>query len=181
MRKERITQKTKAHNSEGPRAKSARSHARSRARRTEPTGQIFVIMALCMVALLGLVGLSTDVGYMYFQHQALQNDVDSAVTSGASYLPDNSAQAVSTAKTYAKNNGVADSEITSTTVAPNDLSLSMTLTRSVSLFFSKVLGINTARIAVTATSGVPFSPNTIGGPNAPAGSRSGNGSSVGAA
>ena len=142
-------------------------------------GQMLVIMALVMVGLLAVVALSADAGWIYFEWQFLQRADDAAVAAGANYLPDNSSLATSTASTYAQKNGILAGEIVSDSVAPGNQSISMQITRKVPLFFANVIGLKQATLTVNSSAGVPYNPSTIGGPGAPAGSRSGSGSSIG--
>lgn len=149
----------------------------SRLARRKPKGQMLVIMALVMVGLLAVVALSVDVGWLYFEWQLLQRADDAAVTSGAYYLPDDSALAKTTASTYAEDNGILATEIASNTVAAGNQSISMQISRKVPLFFAGVIGLKNATLTVNSTAGVPYNPSSIG--VTPAGVQTGVGSSVG--
>jgi hypothetical protein len=54
--------------------------------RERQEGAVLIIVALSMVALLGVAALAVDVGYMYSTHNELQNVADAAALAGARYL-----------------------------------------------------------------------------------------------
>jgi Flp pilus assembly protein TadG len=116
--------------------------------------QIVVIMALVVATLIGTVALGTDVGVLYYNWGLLQKAADAAVLAGASYLPADSANAVSVADSFAAQNGIAASEITSTTVAPNQMSITVQLVRTVPYYFAKVIGISSGLVTAQATAGL---------------------------
>jgi len=62
---------------------------RWRAPRPAPAGQVTVLMALFITALLGAAALSVDLGYAYVQHRRMQNLADSAATAGTLALEKN--------------------------------------------------------------------------------------------
>ena len=124
-------------------------------------GQTFVIVALMVPALLASVALGTDVAVFYFNWVQLQKAADSAVLAGANYLPDNPTQAQTTANTLAQNNGVKASEIVSTIVAADNLSISIKLTRTVPYFLARAIGLTTGMVSTSATAGPQFPPSTV--------------------
>jgi hypothetical protein len=124
-------------------------------------GQTFVIGAVAAVVLVGAVSLGTDVAVRYFNRVQLQKAADAAALAGANWLPDNPSQATTTANQYAQNNGIKAAEITSTSVTPDDLSLSISLQRNVPYYFARVFGLTSANIAVAATAEAPYAPTTV--------------------
>ena len=66
-------------------------------------GQILPVVALALVALLGVTAFSIDVGYAYYAKRQLQSAVDAAALAGAQDLP-SSTLAPATALTYFKDN-----------------------------------------------------------------------------
>jgi len=84
------------------------------------SSQIIPVLAAALPALLGAIALVSDVGLLYYNWVLLQKAADSAAVAGASYLPGNPAQAISTAQSYVTQNGVALTEIASTVVSPDD-------------------------------------------------------------
>jgi hypothetical protein len=124
-------------------------------------GQTLVIVALMLPALLGALALGTDVAVFYFNWVQLQKAADSAALAGANYLPDNPTQATSTANQLAQNNGIKASEILSTTVAADDLSISIRLQRTVPYYVARVLGLTNGVVATSATAAPQFPPTTM--------------------
>jgi Flp pilus assembly protein TadG len=124
-------------------------------------GQTLVVISLVMPVLLGAIALGTDVAIFYYNWVQLQKAADASVLAGANYLPDNSAQAITTAKQFAQSDGIAAGEISSTTVSSDDLSLTINLTRTVPYYFAKVLGLSNGTVAVTATASPQYAPSTV--------------------
>ena len=118
------------------------------------TGQIAVVMALATAALLGAMALSTDVGLLYYNWGRLQNAADAAVLAGATCLPSNPTVAVSTANSFAAQNGIKRKEMISTTVSADDMSITMQLTRTVPYYFALVIGLSAGRVTANATAGL---------------------------
>ncbi len=120
--------------------------------------QVAVITTLILTALIGAAGLGADIGLRYYNWLQLQKAADAAVIAGANYLPSDTADAIATANSYAFQNGVARSEILSTDVAPNGMSITMLVSRTVPYFFTRVLGLTNAPVKAAATAGLQ--PNT---------------------
>jgi Flp pilus assembly protein TadG len=129
--------------------------------RRRSSGQTVVIVALILPALLGAVALGTDVSVFYFNWVQLQKAADSAALAGANYLPDNPSQAQTTANQLAESNGVKASEIVSTAVAPDNLSISIKLQRTVPYYVAKVLGLTSGIVTTSATATPQFPPSTL--------------------
>ncbi len=125
------------------------------------SGQTVVLVALMLPVLLGAVALGTDVTIFYFNWVQLQKAADSAALAGANWLPDNASQATTTANQFAQSNGVKASEIVSTTVAADDLSISITLQRTVPYYLAKVLGLTNGIVTTSATAAPPSPPSTV--------------------
>jgi Flp pilus assembly protein TadG len=117
-------------------------------------GQMMPLLALLIPVLMGAVALGVDISIFYFNWGRLQNAADASALAGASYLPGNPTQAVSTAKTYAGLNGVAAGEITSVVTAAGNQSITVSLKRTVPYYFAKVLGLKSSPVAVAATASV---------------------------
>jgi len=128
---------------------------RSYTSRQWPTGQVLPLVAGIIAVLLGSIALGTDIFVHYYNWVQMQKAADSAVLAGANYLPDDPARSIATAQTFAESNGVTAAEITSTTVAVNDLSITMVVQRTVPYYFAKVLGMSNATLQVSATAGPP--------------------------
>jgi hypothetical protein len=141
------------------------SPAVSKVRRWWPSGQLAPLMAGVIAALIGSAALGSDVALHYFNWVQMQKAADSGVLAGANSLPDNPTQAVAVAQQFAEANGVAAAEITSTNVAPNDLSITMTVRRTVPYYFAKVLGLANGTLQVTAAAGPQPSTYAVGAPS----------------
>ena len=70
-------------------------------------GQALVLFAAGLVAFLGLVGMSVDVGRVMFTRTDLQKIADSGALAGAQDLPLSVVAATTSANTYASSNGEA--------------------------------------------------------------------------
>ena len=124
-------------------------------------GQMVVIVALIIPVLLGAISLGTDVAVFYFNWMQLQKAADAAALAGANYLPDNPSTAQSAATAYAESNGIKASEIIATSVASNDLSISVTLRRTVPYYFARTLGLSTGLVSTSATASPQYTPSTV--------------------
>ena len=122
--------------------------------RRSSKGQIIVLYAGVLVVLLGAIGLCTDAGVFYVHWQLLQRAADSAALAGATHLPSDTSTAQSGAVSIAEKNGILASEIVSTPVSANDLSITVNLSRTVPYYFARTLGLTTGVVSVSATAGV---------------------------
>jgi Flp pilus assembly protein TadG len=96
-------------------------------------GQILAVVALALVALLGISAFAIDVGYAYYAKRQLQSATDAAALAGAQDLP-NATTAVQTAKTYAADNtpsNLGSFAFTYTTACTNTAILATGCTASV--------------------------------------------------
>jgi hypothetical protein len=130
-----------------------------------PSGQVAPLVAGIVAVLLGVVALGTDISVHYYNWVQMQKAADSAVLAGANWLPDDPARSIATANTFAQSNSVKAAEIFSTTVAPNDLSITMVVKRTVPYYFARVLGMTTANLQVTATAAPQPPTSTVGAPS----------------
>lgn len=116
-------------------------------------GSVVVIVALCMVVLLGMTALVTDVGLIYLKESRLKAATDAAALAGAQELPYDSAKAVNTAVYYAGMNG-ADPDKVTATVAADNKSITVQGTAQLNLVFARVLGVETHQVGASSTAGV---------------------------
>jgi hypothetical protein len=140
----------------------------ARGRRRWSSGQVAPIVAGVIVVLVGAIALGTDIAVHYYNWVQLQKAADSGVLAGANSLPDNPTQAVTVAKQFAQLNGITAAEITSTTVAANNLSISMHVQRTVPYYFARVLGLTNGTLAAAATA-APQPPTSQVGSSYPPG------------
>ncbi len=127
-------------------------------------GQTLLIFTFAIVAIVGAMALGTDVTMLYYNSIQLQKASDAAASAGASYLPDNPSTAVTTAKSYALNNGIKSSEITSNSVGAGNTTITVQLQRTVPYYFARVLGLTTGTVTASATSGPQSPPSTVNAP-----------------
>jgi Flp pilus assembly protein TadG len=127
------------------------------------SGQIGVILTLAAATLIGAMALGSDVAVLYYNWMQLQKGADAAVLAGANYLPENASQAINTTNSYAAFNGIKSSEIVSTTVAPDNKSITILVSRTVPYLFARVLGLTTGLVKAASTASVPYVVTTVGG------------------
>jgi Flp pilus assembly protein TadG len=116
-------------------------------------GQAVVIIAIFMLALLGVAALVIDYGNVALQRRALQNSVDASALAGASSLAGGWTSGQQAAQSVYLLNGSSSDQVTyqqSTDFTSGD-SVTVSSTRSVPTFFAAVLGINSAKVSATAT------------------------------
>lgn len=120
-----------------------------------------VILALAAVGLIGIAALGIDVFCIYWNKNQLQGATDAAALAGATYFNNvtfigkNAAclyatDAQNAACTYALNDGVLASELTSVVANSSNESMTVSASRKVPALFAKVLGIQ--NFTVTAIS-----------------------------
>ena len=138
-------------------------------RRTDERGQVFVILAVTLVVLLGSAALVVDVGRAYLAKRHLQSSADAAATAGALELPD-PVEARNFALNYSGRDGARNDNdklpSVSATVTTKCLSFApcspvnavqVEQTTVVPTIFAKVLGIDHFTIRAKATACSPCS------------------------
>ena len=129
------------------------------------SGQVIVIFALLMVALMGMMSLVIDEGSVYEVRRHLQTVADSAALAGAHELPESPDNAVQKAIEYAAINGVtitADNVEIESTLAANDTIVVTAIDPDAPLYFAKVLGIESASVGASAKA-IIAAPEELGG------------------
>ena len=142
-----------------------RDHVKQRA--GDQKGQTIILVALMLIALLGIVGLAVDVGLVFARNSQLSAAVDAAVLAGVTevqILDQNSINVANLrAAQFLRSNNIpepvitaafsdpANSEIGSTIVGTTEYQI--TVTWPVDLFFLRVLGFQTTTLRKTATAG----------------------------
>jgi Flp pilus assembly protein TadG len=124
-------------------------------------GQVLILVATGMVALVGMAALVVDVGSWFRQQRATQSIVDAAALAGAQALPTDPASAITIAKDYGAKNGVAgeltDANISITSTYSTNDTITVTDSKPASFFFGGIfnaLGFNISRTA-SAMVGAP--------------------------
>ncbi len=119
-------------------------------------GQIIVVFALMLTALIGLVGIAIDVTFAWKSGLQIQRAADAAALAGVVYLPADVGTATLRADAIAQANGYTIGGKTSVTVEPNpanDHQLDVTITAPVQTFFVRLFGINNWTVSKTARAG----------------------------
>jgi hypothetical protein len=109
------------------------------------SGQAMILLAISFVVLCGMVGLAIDVGNITVQKGDLQNGTDAAALAGSQDLPGNPTAATASAIANATANG-----ITNPTIVIDQNSITVTSTKSVPMYFSKIFGTSSKNVTVKA-------------------------------
>jgi Flp pilus assembly protein TadG len=133
------------------------------ARLRREDGQVLVMTAVFMVALIGLAGIVLDIGSWFRQQRQQQTTVDAAALAGAQALPNDPTNANALASDFAsRNGGVAGATITiSSKYTPND-AVTVTKTDSASGLISHIFGVPTVQITTKATAIAEVPSSVIG-------------------
>ena len=120
---------------------------------TGEKGQIAVIAALILFAVMGMLVFVIDVGSVYQTRRDLQTIADSAVLAGVQELPENPALAVQIAVNYAalNNFNISSSDvIISATYVNNDTITVTAVNPNTKLYFAGIFGQNSATVGANA-------------------------------
>jgi Flp pilus assembly protein TadG len=135
--------------------------------RRDGDGQIIVIFALALVAIVGMVGLVLDGGSTYAQRRAMQNAADLAAYGAANQYLLNNDKTTSSAKadSISTANGFdpAAGATVTTSWASNDTLLTVDITAPHRNTFASVMGFGSWPVSVTATMQVGIPDKTLGG------------------
>lgn len=122
-----------------------------RSRQERERGQMLVIFALALVALVGMVGLIIDGGDSFLQRRDQQNVADAAAMA-AGYASVNGQDATAAAKTVAAANGYVDGVSGATvTVAISSSSIQVDVSKPHQNYFSGVMGFTSWGVSTTAS------------------------------
>lgn len=121
--------------------------------RRSDRGSILIMVAFLMTALFGMAALAVDAGFLYQSRQRMQAAADAAVMAGLPSLA-SSAAAQTAAKTAAANIasscGFSTGVTTSVATVGTKLRLTVTITKTQSMFFSRIFGLTSKSMTVTA-------------------------------
>lgn len=138
-------------------AKSTTGHESDR-------GAAAVVVAVMLVALLGMAAIAVDAGALYAERRQMQTAADAAALAGVQNLPASPVSAVAHAQQYVgRNTSGADSvsfQIAST-YATNDTITAVVQDTGMQTFFARFLNIDSASVGAQATA-VVGSPRTYG-------------------
>lgn len=127
------------------------SRALTRVRpRRDDSGAVAVIVAVCMVALLGIAALAVDVGYYLVQKAKTQTAADAGALAAASRLPDDIPGARIAAIDYSTRN-LPDGTTTFTDGGTTDPGkATVTVSLEVPTFFARIFGIQSVTAVARA-------------------------------
>jgi hypothetical protein len=119
-----------------------------------PSGQILVLFAGAIIALMAMVAIVIDVSWYWANSLRVQRAADAAALAGVVWLPGQPGTAYSTARAEAVKNGYADG-VNGVTVTPaqdasNRRRLAVTINGTVGTYFMRVMGIDTLPVSRTA-------------------------------
>jgi Flp pilus assembly protein TadG len=129
----------------------------ARRSRRRKNGQILVIFAGALIALIGIVAVVVDVSWYWASSLRVQRAADAAALAGAVYLPSDTTSAYLYARDEATKNGYTAGG--GTTITPiqdtanggtDPRQLDVTISTPVQTFFARVLGINSFNATRTA-------------------------------
>lgn len=114
--------------------------------------QAVVLLAVVLAVLLAIAGFVIDYGNWMVTRRQLQNAADAAALAGATKIPAGISAAQSAAQaTYAKNGRPSDSvTISQSTALTTNDSITVTVHRTVSTWFTGILGLHSVQVAATA-------------------------------
>ncbi len=111
-------------------------------------GSVTIITVAALAILLGFAALVIDVGFLYVNRTELVNMVDAAALAGVQDLPDNTAQAEASGRSYATLNGRVSDNVEIS--VPSNKIVAVTALRTVELTFAKILGVSKAEVRAAA-------------------------------
>lgn len=114
----------------------------------EEGGQVLILFAGGLVAFLGVVGLSIDVGQLMYTKTDLQKLADASALAGAQDLPQSTANATTSANSYSNQNGGATTAIT---FGSANSTITVNATRHVDYIFLRVVGLTGRDVSAAAT------------------------------
>ena len=137
-------------------------------RKGNEAGQVVVLLVVAMLAMLGMVALVVDLGYLYWNQRELQASADAAALAGAMELPDQAA-AVTVARGYGTGKGALNHD--SRLVSVNETITTRCLTSipgcnpvnavvveeegNIDTFFMRLFGLKQVKVKVKATACSP--------------------------
>lgn len=115
---------------------------------SEEKGQSVVLFALALVALLGIMAFTVDVGYLQWQKRHLQNACDAAALAAAQELYDEGQEGDARQKAieYLEANNITGIFEKNIEIDPDKRTVTISLPQTRDLAFARVLGINTGTV-----------------------------------
>jgi hypothetical protein len=116
-------------------------------------GATLPLIAISMVALLGLAALAVDLGWLYVHTSKTQRTADASALAAVIHMPQRFDRATVAAREIAASNGYqhgVDSTVAVSEVSDDPAQVEVTVTRTVDLFFMRVFGMTDASVSRTA-------------------------------
>ena len=110
-------------------------------------GNVFVLVALLLVVLIGFTALVVDGGRLYVEKSMLQKAADAAALAGVQELPIDKAKAETKSKEVASKNDVTN---TTVEIPTDNMSIRVTTSSDVNLTFARIFGKDNASVKATA-------------------------------
>jgi Flp pilus assembly protein TadG len=137
--------------------------------RRDEAGQAIVVVALALVAILGILGLATDIGYLRYTKRQLQTAADAAAIAGAAELAygdvTSAAQADSAANGFTNGTNGATVAVNNPPQSGQHIGNSdyveAIVAKSAPTFFAKAFGVNTVTLQARAVAYVGSASNCV--------------------
>ncbi|HWI65213.1 MAG TPA: Tad domain-containing protein [Symbiobacteriaceae bacterium] len=121
--------------------------------RQSEQGAVTVVVAVAMVALIGLVALGTDVGRLYIAQERIATVADAAALSGAQFLPHDQDGALAAVQEYLTKNGIDPQSVT-VRLNRAEQTLSVLVEDTVTFTFARIFGQSSGRVEASAVARV---------------------------
>lgn len=113
-------------------------------------GSAIVLITILLTVLVGMAAMVTDTGAVFLTRARMQNAVDAAALAALQDLPDEAAQAVETASTYATEDCPPDSIIDIPQVLESDHAVYVTARKTVNYGLARILGVDSKTVEAEA-------------------------------
>lgn len=119
-------------------------------------GAVAVVAAAALVGMTSMAALAVDAGMLFLSRYQLANAADAAALAGAQDLPGRPGQALTTAVNFVSANSRSGQSPDSVqpVLSKGNTAITVTLSRTVPLYFARVMGINSSVVTATATAEV---------------------------
>jgi Flp pilus assembly protein TadG len=124
--------------------------------RCEERGAVLIIVAVSLVALLGMAALSIDIGSFYLAQRKAQSAADAGALAGAGVLTSGTTAANASATSYATTNYPGSSAVVT---EPTGTSVKVTVSAVTPSFFGHLLGLTSENVSASATAAQASSGN----------------------
>jgi Flp pilus assembly protein TadG len=126
---------------------------RLRRRGQDESGVVLVLVAIMMVAILGMAALAIDVGSFYQAQRQAQAAADAGALAASQDLPGSAASALTDGTTYATTNYPGATATVSTPYNGSSSQVKVTVNATTPSFFGRIFGITKANVSASAVAG----------------------------